>query len=786
MQRDDCRRGADGSGGDARPCADEDGGSHGAGPDLVLGGGDFRLDYDCAQDLYDHQVEGIKWMWGLYERRQGGILADDMGLGKTRLCTSFLRGLFIGQRTRRVLIIVPKSLLSRWEEEVTHCDLQRRLFFFQGSDREFSLRRVARHGGLLLVTYDMARHNVGSLVNPPQHCVELADEQCFWDVVMMDEAHKVKNPRTETYLKLRSIPAGVRFLVSGTPIQNNLMEFHALMDLCCEGLLGDRAGFKNLYEKPITLGLDRNASEQQRASSARLAKQLRDKYSPYFLRREKNAVAIQKTYLGQTAAATQKTAVDETSERLGSKNDLIVWLKLQPMQRKIYELFLQSDAVKRALNKTASPLSAIDVLRKICLHFSLLSKRAAEVVIHGKQFYKDIWDDSDEEQDEEGDASETEEDAECCPSVCDGGPLGSVDLDNVNVEQQLIAAVKTMGWKASCKTVFVVQLLEQLWKRQHRVLVFSQSRKMLDILQAALKGRKWTFVRIDGTIASAVERQNIVNRFQNDASVFVCLLTTKVGGLGLNMTAADRAIVLDPSWNPCVDDQSVDRIYRIGQVHDVVAYRLMTCGTVEEKIYRRQVFKGGVWRTGLKGVKEGLQKGHFTQQELRDIFSITPEGFERSETCAQLRHLQHPQRSEELRPHIEELACMSGVKGITHHDLVFLKKENANPKPSERIQPIQSLAGDVSNLTKQIRRLSVQPDAVQQETRALKSTLKDKNSQLARIEGIINDSSLWASLPDQGAKMLEKKGRLEAEVAEIHNRLAELGACTATCCELDE
>jgi SNF2 family DNA or RNA helicase len=131
----------------------------------------------------------------------------------------------------------------------------------------------------------------------------------------------------------------------------------------------------------------------------------------------------------------------------------------------------------------------------------------------------------------------------------------------------------------------------------HRLLIFSMSKKMLNIVEAILAsghldgGKKAIkFMRIDGDTEIA-EREHMCNKFNADKSIFCALLTTKVGGFGLNLTGADRAVILDPDWNPANDNQAVDRCFRIGQKRDVIVYRLITMGGIEEKIYRRQIFK---------------------------------------------------------------------------------------------------------------------------------------------------------------------------------------------------
>jgi SNF2 family DNA or RNA helicase len=130
---------------------------------------------------------------------------------------------------------------------------------------------------------------------------------------------------------------------------------------------------------------------------------------------------------------------------------------------------------------------------------------------------------------------------------------------------------------------------------------------MLNILESAIALRGWKYLRIDGSVASS-ERQTRVERFQNDVSIPVFLLTSQVGGLGLTLTGADRVIIVDPSWNPSVDSQSVDRAYRIGQKRDVLVYRLVSCGTIEDKIYRKQVFKGALFKAGTE---QGEQLRYF-------------------------------------------------------------------------------------------------------------------------------------------------------------------------------
>lgn len=206
-------------------------------------------------------------------------------------------------------------------------------------------------------------------------------------------------------------------IISGTPVQNNLAELHSLLDFAVPGLLGAQRDFKLAFEKPITVGQDRSAGLRVREIGAAKAAELRRIVGPFMLRREKKEVfgsgsnncnsssssaGVNGCGTGVVAAAAvgvESSAGDSSgaaggadSSRsgaaapapMGAKHDLVVWLRLQPLQRHIYEAFLHSDAVKAALNSSRSPLAALTVLKKVCDHPALLSDRATKLVLSGE------------------------------------------------------------------------------------------------------------------------------------------------------------------------------------------------------------------------------------------------------------------------------------------------------------------------------------------------------------------------------------------------------------------
>ena len=445
--------------------------------------------------------------------------------------------------------------------------------------------------------------------------------------------------------EFRAIPSTRRLILSGTPIQNNLLEMWALFDFVTPGLLGSAAAFMHNFEARISRGQSRDASYNERQSGAEAAASLRSLIAPAFLRREKRDVlgavpsseaaanmaeaCTSAVHSPATAAAADSgRAVGSQPTALPPKHDLIVWLRPSPQQRRLYTGFLGSASVAAALNKTGSALAAISVLKKICDHPCLLPQAAAAELARGG---------------------------------------GAAPLAPGSSPQEV---------SASCKSAFCIALLQRLRAGGHRTLVFSQSLVMLDVLEAAARSRGWRLCRIDGGCAPA-ERQARVAAFQEDATIPLFLLTSQVGGLGLTITAADRVVIIDPAWNPSVDSQSVDRAYRIGQTRPVVVYRLVTCGTVEEKIYRKQVYKGGLSRAGTESADP---MRYFTQGELSDLFRVVEGAFDASATHQHLATLHGAPRVAlpgALEAEVAAAEASPWVAGVSQHDRLFAQPDRS-------------------------------------------------------------------------------------------------------------
>ncbi|XP_013004063.1 DNA excision repair protein ERCC-6 isoform X2 [Cavia porcellus] len=265
---------------------------------------------------------------------------------------------------------------------------------------------------------------------------------------------------------------------------------------------------------------------------------------------------------------------------LPDKNEQVLFCRLTDEQHKVYQNFIDSKEVYQILNGEMQIFSGLVALRKICNH----------------------------------------------PDLFSGGPKNLGGLPDEELEEGQFGY-----WKRSGKMIVVESLLK-IWHRQgQRVLLFSQSRQMLHILEVFLRARGYSYLKMDGstTIAS---RQPLITRYNQDTSIFVFLLTTRVGGLGVNLTGANRVIIYDPDWNPSTDTQARERAWRIGQKRQVTVYRLLTAGTIEEKIYHRQIFKQFLTNRVLKDPK---QRRFFKSNDLYELFTLTsPDSTQSTETSA--------------------------------------------------------------------------------------------------------------------------------------------------------
>ena len=688
----------------------------------------FSLDHSVAVKLYDHQRDAIRWLWDLQLRNKGGILADDMGLGKTMSSAAFIAGSLKSKTIKRALILAPTTLLPHWKKELIVCGLneKKEIFSYIGTKEQRAkvLKKVqsrAGEGSVLLCTYGMLSHNpeeFGVVVENDEETnyrqieeIECSEGRGFevssknyrgncvrFGWVVMDEGHQMKNPNTKIARYVRRLPCDLRLVVSGTPIQNHLGELWALYDLAAPGLLGSEDQFRKNFARKITSGRSRDASESERHEARELSKMLRKMCAPYFLRREKEGILRDgdkdkdggeknKEKNKEATVATTWASTRNAPKKMGKKNDLVAWIPLSKAQKTLYEAFLQSPMIQRVLNKNGSALSALSALKKICddpyLAFRELENATSDELQRE--------DGGDEDVDNARSMNSTDALREVASSI-------GLDVDQLRENPLLFSA--------KLKRLHV--LLSEFKRNGKKVLVFSQSRYALDRCEGIAKkifDDENQVTRIDGNV-SANMRHDRVTEFQKSDSPNMCmLLTTRVGGLGITLTAATRVIIFDPSWNPTTDNQSVDRAYRIGQTENVVIYRMITIGTVEEKTYRKQVFKQGIANDAQKGggnedfspSEENNNEDEFryfssAETDGNIMFTFDAANSDVSSTAKTLNslHAQHREYDEQLK---RELESTKGFFEVSDHDLLFSQADSTQAGSGAGKVPDSKLGG---------------------------------------------------------------------------------------------
>ena len=391
---------------------------------------------------------------------------------------------------------------------------------------------------------------------------------------------------------------------------------------------------------------------------------------------------------------------DEVLE-LPTKTEYVVWTHLSEKQRQLYEEYTSSsDQVQSVLSgDKKSPLEAITWLKKLCGHPLLVEYPASDV---GSVI------------------------AQCSPDYL---------------------------MKHSSKLEILATLLSKLCSEGHRVLVFSQSTKTLDIIQQVIQ--EISFSRIDGSTKEK-DRQRFVDEFNDkNTNVEVMLLSTKAGGLGLTLTGADRAVVYDPSWNPAEDSQAVDRCYRIGQEHPVVVYRLVSSGTVEEKMYEKQLYKESLRRTIMTSMAN-WKFPKFNKKELRSLFRLAPEG-----ECAVLSKLDTQIKGEhsQLKSHLQvvDMSCHGVLLKDRKNPDGTTDEPSAFHSPSKLASPTKvfsSFSGPVRSCVKKNK-------AIHQDTPPSESSSKRDARPLGRTKSKSSAKPVESSPPVQ--RILDQVIRLQVD-----------------------
>ncbi len=444
----------------------------------------IRLPATVQAEMRPYQKDGFDFLCHLTGIRLGGVLADDMGLGKTLQTLAWLAWLKDrhGKDPKPVLVICPASVLHNWRREAERFTPHLKVLVLESGAARHNLRKQIPQYDLIVTNYALLRRDLEEL------------QKFAFRALILDEAQFIKNPGAQVTQCVKQLKAEHRLALTGTPLENRLLDLWSIVDFIQPGYLGNQDHFTETYEPR-----GEDAESAQRIARRRLSAKLR----PLLLRRLKKQVA------------------KDLPERIEQRRDC----ELGEEQRKLYlaELRRSREQVMKAvaeqgLNKSKMHvLAALTRLRQICCHPKL------------------------------------------------------VGSDTV-----------------SGKTETLFELLDALIAEGQKVLVFSQFVQMLELLEEECRQRQIGTHILTG---KTKDRQQVVSAFQNDPNPAAFLLSLRAAGTGLNLTTASYVVLYDPWWNPAVEAQAIDRSHRIGQTQTVNAYRLISPGTVEEKIWELQQSK---------------------------------------------------------------------------------------------------------------------------------------------------------------------------------------------------
>ena len=429
--------------------------------------------------LRPYQVDGFHFLTYLTSNRFGGILADDMGLGKTLQAITWV--LWLRSRKKAdgphlpVLVVCPKSVLDVWALEFKKGSPDLRVLVLHERDL-FDLNLVMTQIDVVVMNYAQLRGFDGELA------------AVRWLAAILDEGQQIKNPDSKAAKAARQLRADNRLVLTGTPLENRLLDLWSLMTFATPGALGERAYFHRHFD---------------RRKDSRAAERLSARLRPFMLRRTKSQVAR------DLPSRSEENLLSEMSGRQAE-------LYKEELAR-AQHMVLNSSGFDMVNRRRFAILQALTRLRQICCHPGLIDKTA-----------------------------ENEE---------------------------------------SAKLTSTLELIQELHAEGHKVLLFSQFVSMLKIIRTKLEEMNLPYHWLTG---ASTDRAGIVKAFQEDERASVFLLSLKAGGAGLNLTSASYVILYDPWWNPAVENQAIDRAHRIGQTQPVMAYRMLTKSTIEEKIMTLQ------------------------------------------------------------------------------------------------------------------------------------------------------------------------------------------------------
>lgn len=529
---------------------------------VTLEGG-LKIPETIFSELFDYQKVGVQWLWELHCQRAGGIIGDEMGLGKTIQVLSFLGALHFSNMYKPSIIICPVTLLRQWRREAQkwYPSFHVEILHDSAQDPYSRKKRAESHES------DYESEELLGSDNEENLSTKNTKK---WGSLINRVLRSQSGLLITTYEQLRlhgekllDIEWGYAVLDEGHRIRNP----NAEITLVCKQLQTVHRII--MTGAPIQNKLAELWSLFDFVFPGKLGvlPVFESEFAvPISVGGYANASPLQVSTAYRCAVVLRDLIMpyllrrmkSDVNAHLPKKTEHVLFCSLTAEQRSVYRAFLASSDVEQIFDGNRNSLFGIDVMRKICNHPDLLERE------HSFQ-----------------------------------------NPDYGNPER-------------SGKMKVIAQVLK-VWKEQgHRVLLFSQTQQMLDIVENFLTGGEYNYRRMDG-MTPIRQRMALIDEFNHSDDIFIFILTTKVGGLGTNLTGANRVIIFDPDWNPSTDMQARERAWRIGQTKDVTIYRLITRGTIEEKVYHRQIYKHFLTNKILKNPQ---QRRFFKARDMKDLFTL--------------------------------------------------------------------------------------------------------------------------------------------------------------------
>uniref|UniRef100_A0A8C3DBX8 Proliferation-associated SNF2-like protein n=1 Tax=Corvus moneduloides TaxID=1196302 RepID=A0A8C3DBX8_CORMO len=573
-----------------------------------------------------YQVEGMEWLRMLWENGINGILADEMGLGKTIQCIATIALMVERGVPGPFLVCGPLSTLPNWMSEFKRFTPEIPLMLYHGAQQERRklVHKIHRRQGSLqihpvvITSFEIAMRDRNAL------------QSCYWKYLIVDEGHRIKNMNCRLIRELKRFNADNKLLLTGTPLQNNLAELWSLLNFLLPDVFDDLKSFESWFDiTSITETAEDIIAKEREQNILHMLHQVFI-YPSFCIFHALSNCDICSPFQILTPFLLRRLKSDVALE-VPPKREVVVYAPLAKKQETFYTAIV---------NRTIRKLLGNNEEEVVELSSTGRPKRRSRKVVDYCEEHNGSPDDLEKLISKMQEEVEKER-----PVVEVSIPMDSevnLKLQNIMmllrkccnhpylIEYPLDPATQQFKVdedlvKNSGKFLLLDRMLPELKKRGHKVLLFSQMTMMLDILMDYCYLRDFKFSRLDGSMSYS-EREENMRQFNTDPEVFLFLVSTRAGGLGINLTAADTVIIYDSDWNPQSDLQAQDRCHRIGQTKPVVVYRLVTANTIDQKIVERAAAKRKlekliIHKNQFKGGKSGLaqSKSCLDPQELIEL-----------------------------------------------------------------------------------------------------------------------------------------------------------------------